>query len=62
MKKAGKLSMDLDNPVGVYRTNTLARMNVCDRIRTPLAQKEFEEFRSTFGRPVQLTLPTTGQD
>ncbi len=56
MKKAGKLSMDLDNPVGIYRTNTLARMNVCDRIRTPLAQKEFEEFRSNFGRPVQLTL------
>jgi F420-non-reducing hydrogenase large subunit len=56
MKKAGKLSMDLDNPIGVYRTNTLARMNVCDRIRTPLAQKEFEEFRNEFGRPVQLTL------
>ena len=56
MKKAGKLSMDLENPVGVYRTNTLARMNVCDRIRTPLAQKEFEEFRGKFGRPVQLTL------
>jgi len=56
MKKAGKLSMDIDNPVGVYRTNTLARMNVCDRIRTPLAQKEFEEFRNEFGRPVQLTL------
>jgi F420-non-reducing hydrogenase large subunit len=56
MKKVGSLSMDLDNPVGVYRTNTLARMNVCDRIRTPLAQKEFEEFREKFGRPVQLTL------
>ena len=56
MKKAGKLSMDLDNPIGVYRTNTLARMNVCDRIRTPLAQKELEEFRNEFGRPVQLTL------
>lgn len=56
MKKAGKLSMDLDDPIGVYRTNTLARMNVCDRIRTPLAQKEFEEFRNEFGRPVQLTL------
>jgi len=56
MKKAGKLSMDLDNPVGVYRTNTLARMNVCDRIRTPLAQKELEEFRNEFGKPVQLTL------
>lgn len=56
MKKAGKLSMDLENPVGVYRTNTLARINVCDKIRTPLAQKEFEEFRNEFGRPVQLTL------
>ncbi len=56
MKKVGKLSMDLDNPVGVYRTNTLARMNVCDKIKTPLAQKEFEEFRNEFGRPVQLTL------
>jgi len=56
MKKAGKLSMDLDNPIGVYRTNTLARMNVCDRISTPLAQKELEEFRNEFGRPAQLTL------
>lgn len=56
MKKTGKLSMDLDNPVGVYRTNTLARLNVCDKISTPLAQKEFEEFREKFGRPVQLTL------
>ena len=56
MKKAGKLSMDLTNPVGVYRTNTLARLNVCDKIKTPLAQKELEEYRSKFGRPVQLTL------
>ena len=56
MKKAGKLSMDLDNPVGVYRTNTLARMNVSEKIKTPLAQKELEEFRKEFGRPVQLTL------
>lgn len=56
MKKAGKLSMDLDNPVGVYRTNTLARINVCDKIATPLAQKELEEFRKNFGRPAQATL------
>jgi F420-non-reducing hydrogenase large subunit len=55
-KKAGKLSMDLNNPVGVYRTNTLARMNVCDKISTPLAQAELEEFRKSFGRPAQLTL------
>jgi len=56
MKKAGKLSMDLANPVGVYRTNTLARINVADKMATPLAQKEFEEFRKNFGRPTQLTL------
>ncbi len=56
LKKAGKLSMDLDNPVGVYRVNTLARINVCDYIPTPLAQKELEEFRKNFGRPAQFTL------
>jgi F420-non-reducing hydrogenase large subunit len=55
-KKWGKFSMNLDSPSGIYRTNSLARMNVCDRISTPLAQKELEEFREKFGRPVQLTL------
>lgn len=56
MKKAGKFSMDLENPSGIYRANTLARINVCDYIPTPLAQKELEEFRKNFGRPAQLTL------
>lgn len=56
MKKAGGFSMDLENPRGIYRTNTLARINVCDRFATPLAQAEFEEFRNLFGRPAQLTL------
>ena len=55
-KKAGQLSMDLDNPIGVYRTNALARINVCDKISTPRAQAELEEFRKQFGRPAQLTL------
>jgi F420-non-reducing hydrogenase large subunit len=49
-------SMDNDDPKGVYRTNALARINVADKVATPLAQKEFEEFRSQFGRPAQLTL------
>jgi F420-non-reducing hydrogenase large subunit len=49
-------SMDLSDPKGIYRTNTLARMNVAERIATPLAQQEFEEFRSQFGRPAQQTL------
>lgn len=56
MKKAGEFSMDLDNPNGIYRTNTLARMNVSDKMPTPLAQAEFEEFREKFGRPAQPTL------
>lgn len=55
-KRAGKFSMDLENPNGIYRTNTLARINVCDFIDTPLAQAELEEFRKNFGRPAQLTL------
>jgi F420-non-reducing hydrogenase large subunit len=49
-------SMDLANPKGVYRTNTLARINVADKMATPLAQVEFELFRKNFGRPAQLTL------
>jgi F420-non-reducing hydrogenase large subunit len=55
-KKAGRFSMDLDNPVGIYRVNALARINVVDKIPTPLAQAELEEFRNQFGRPAQLTL------
>ncbi len=49
-------SMDINDPKGIYRTNALARINVADKISTPLAQKEFEEFRASFGRPAQLTL------
>ena len=29
-------SMDVENPKGIYRANTLARINVCDFIDTPL--------------------------
>lgn len=49
-------SMDLERPKGVYRVNTLARINVCERISTPLAQAELEEFRQKFGRPAQSTM------
>lgn len=55
-KKWGSFSMDIEKPGGIYRANTLARINVCDHIDTPLAQKELEEFRAKFGRPAQLTL------
>ena len=54
--KAGGFSLDYKNPKGTYRTNTLARMNVADKLRTPLANAEFLEFRKTFGRPAQHTL------
>jgi F420-non-reducing hydrogenase large subunit len=49
-------SMDLENPKGIYRANTLARINVADKMATPRAQAELEEFRSLFGRPAQATL------
>ncbi|WP_310601098.1 Ni/Fe hydrogenase subunit alpha [Desulfobulbus sp.] len=49
-------SLDLEAPRGVYRVNTLARINVCDRIATPLAQAELEAFRAGFGRPAQGAL------
>lgn len=40
--------MDLDAPRGVYRKNSLARINVADKMPTPLAQKELEEFLKKF--------------
>jgi F420-non-reducing hydrogenase large subunit len=49
-------SLDLENPKGVYRANTLARINVADKIATPRAQAELEEFRAAFDRPAQATL------
>ncbi|MEK7477228.1 MAG: Ni/Fe hydrogenase subunit alpha [Candidatus Coatesbacteria bacterium] len=55
-KKWGPFSMDLEHPSGIYRANALARINVCDRIGTPKAQAELEEFRSRFGRPAHNTL------
>jgi F420-non-reducing hydrogenase large subunit len=55
-RKWGGFALDLENPQGVYRTNTLARLNVADKMKTPLAQAELEEFRAAFGRPAHLTL------
>lgn len=49
-------SMQLDDPRGIYRTNSLARINVADSISTPLAQAELQEFRSLFGHPAQSTM------
>jgi F420-non-reducing hydrogenase large subunit len=46
--------MDWEN--GMYRVSPLSRINVCDKIDTPLANAELQEFRKAFGRPAQLTL------
>jgi len=41
---------------GFYRVGPLARLNVCSRMKTPLAQVEFEKFRQlNGGRPVHGT-------
>ena len=63
-KNWGGFSMDQDKPVGIYRTNTLARINVCDHIDTPLAQAELEEFRAEVrpARPTHLALPLGAPD
>ncbi len=49
-------SMELDNPKGIYRSNTLARINTCSHITTPKAQEALEEFRDKFGPRPQYTL------
>ncbi|PIE72029.1 MAG: hypothetical protein CSA20_09925 [Deltaproteobacteria bacterium] len=49
-------NLDLAAPRGIYRSNTLARINVCDKMGTPKAQEALEQFRSQFGRPAQQTL------
>jgi len=54
-KQRGPFELE-DNAPSLYRVNSLARINVADYIPTPLAQKELEEFRASFGRPAQLTL------
>ncbi|MFP4392650.1 MAG: Ni/Fe hydrogenase subunit alpha [Desulfohalobiaceae bacterium] len=50
------ISLDLDQPKGIYRSNCLARLNVAEHIPTPQAQAELEEFRERFGRPAQATM------
>lgn len=42
---------------GWYRVGPLARLNTCDFIPSPLAQKEFEEFKTyTDGKPNNMSL------
>jgi NAD-reducing hydrogenase large subunit len=47
----------LGKETGWYRVGALARLNTCDFIPTPLAQKEFEAFRAyTRGKPNGMSL------
>ena len=41
---------------GVYSVAPLARLNVADRMATPLAQQAYEKYIGTLGKPVHHTL------
>ncbi len=41
---------------GVYRVNSLARLNVTDGMPTPLAQEAYEKFVEVMGKPSHATL------
>jgi coenzyme F420-reducing hydrogenase alpha subunit len=43
-------------PHGIYRVNSLARLNVCDQISTPLANAALQEYRKTYGRQAHAPL------
>lgn len=58
-KKFGWKGLKEDPTSGIYRAAPLARLNVSDRLATPLAQAEFEKFYKTLGgKPVHHTLTT----
>jgi NAD-reducing hydrogenase large subunit len=42
----------LGYPEGMYRVGPLARLNVCERLGTPLADQELREYRGRLGRTV----------
>ncbi len=50
---------NLGEQKGWYRVGPLARLNTCDYIPTPLAQKEFEHFKAlTHGKPNNMCMHT----
>jgi len=60
LKARGWSGMVDGDESGVYRVNSLARLNVASRMATPLAQAAYERFREFFGvtgdEPVHATL------
>lgn len=63
LKKVGYKGMVSGPDSGLYRATPLSRINVCDKISTPIAQEELLRFRATFKDagvegPVHFTLAT----
>ena len=57
LKKIGWKGMVDGKDSGVFRVNSLARLNVADGMATPLAQVEYEKmFETLGGKPVHATL------
>jgi F420-non-reducing hydrogenase large subunit len=56
LKKVGWDGFKEGPDVGIYRAAPLARLNVAEGMATPLAQKEYEKFFKTLGKPVHNTL------
>ncbi len=57
LKKVGWKGMVEGKDSGIYRVNSLARLNVADGMATPLAQEAYEKFYQTLGgKPVHATL------
>jgi len=57
LKKVGWKGLVDGKDSGVYRVNSLARLNVADGMATPLAQAEYERMFATLGgKPVHATL------
>jgi len=57
LKKIGWKGLVEGDDSGIYRVNSLARLNVADGMATPLAQEEYEKMYQTLGgKPVHATL------
>jgi F420-non-reducing hydrogenase large subunit len=57
LKKVGWKGLVDGKESGIYRVNSLARLNVADGMATPLAQEEYERMYHTLGgKPVHATL------
>ncbi len=56
LKEIGWQGFEEGQDSGVYRVGPLGRINVCDGMKTELAQEEYEEMFDTLGYPVHSTL------